>query len=252
MRLPDRASPSADTPGSFPGRDTRTPRIRARGLTKSYGETRALDAAGLDVFDGEAVAIMGPSGSGKSTLLHVLAGVLAPEDGQVLLRTASDEVDVAGLGERARSALRLAQFGFVFQQGLLIPELTAQENVALPLLLAGEGRAAAGARASAALQDLGLSGMEGRRPGQLSGGQAQRVAIARATVTEAPVVFADEPTGSLDSHTAMDVMDALLEATVGAAGRCLVVVTHDDDVAAKCSRVVRVLDGRTTDEGSPR
>lgn len=222
------------------------PRLQARAVTRRYGDTLALDAAHLTVRDGESAAIMGPSGSGKTTLLHALAGVLTPDEGEVLVRTANGPVDLVGLDDDARSALRLTDFGFVFQEGLLVPELTAAENVALPLLLAGAGRTEAFTRAVAALERLGLPGLGDRRPGQLSGGQAQRVAIARATVTDAHTLFADEPTGALDSRTAMDVMDALLEVT--GPGRCLVLVTHDEQVAARCSRVVRVLDGHVQDE----
>jgi len=131
----------------------------------------------------------------------------------------------------------------VFQQGLLLPELTAIENVALPLLLSGASRTAAERNAAAWLAALGLGGFEQRRIGQLSGGQAQRVAIARAQVTGASVVFADEPTGALDSRTSGEVMDALLTATTGR-GRSLVVVTHDEGVAARCSRLLRLADGR--------
>lgn len=225
-----------------------SPRIQATKLAKHYGTTVALDEASLEVRDGESVAIMGPSGSGKTTLLHVMAGIIRPDHGEISLRTESDTVEVAALDDAARSALRLTEFGFVFQQGLLIPELTAVENVALPLLLSGFQRRAAETRAQEALDRLGLAGFGARRPGQLSGGQAQRVAIARATVTGANTVFADEPTGSLDSHTAMEVMDALIDVTSAGAGRSLVVVTHDEAVAARCSQIVRLLDGRIASE----
>ncbi|MFC9086248.1 ABC transporter ATP-binding protein [Nocardiopsis dassonvillei] len=220
------------------------PRVHATRLSKHYGATVALGDVSLKIFDGEAAAIMGPSGSGKTTLLHVLAGIIRPDHGEVLLRTAPDTVDLAALDDAARSALRLSEFGFVFQQGLLIPELTALENVALPLLLTGVTRRSAEIRGQEALDQLGLEGMGARRPGQLSGGQAQRVAIARATVTGANTVFADEPTGALDSHTAQDVMDALVDVASASAGRSLVVVTHDEAVAARCSRILRLLDGR--------
>lgn len=222
------------------------PRIRATAVGKSYGPTVALAGVSIDFYDGDSLAIMGPSGSGKSTLLLVLAGVVRPDEGEVWLRTASGPVEVTALDDDARSALRLAEFGFVFQQGLLIPELTALENVVLPLLLLGIGRPAAVARARRLLDGLGLAGLGDRRIGQLSGGQAQRVAIARATVTGAGTVFADEPTGALDSRTAAEVMDTLVAATADR-GHSLVVVTHDDAVAARCSRVVQVLDGRITD-----
>ncbi|XUK62395.1 ABC transporter ATP-binding protein [Plantibacter sp. RU18] len=223
-------------------------RISATGLVQHYGATVALDGVALTVRDGESIAIMGPSGSGKSTLLHVLAGIIRPDAGEVLLRTAQGMVDVAAMADRQRSALRLTEFGFVFQQGMLIPELTAAENVAMPLLLTGVSRAAAGGAAETLLTELGLAGLGDRRVGQLSGGQAQRVAIARSKATQANVIFADEPTGALDSRTASDVLGVLLAATAGQ-GRSLVVVTHDEEVAARCSRVVRLRDGRIDSDG---
>lgn len=218
-------------------------RIVGTGLSHRYGSAVALQDVTLSIRDGESVAIMGPSGSGKSTLLHVLAGIVRPDSGRVMLRTARGAVDVASMNDRERSALRLTEFGFVFQQGMLIPELTAAENVALPLLLNGESRTEATRTAEHLLIELGLDGMGGRRIGQLSGGQAQRVAVARARATQARVIFADEPTGALDSRTASDVLGVLLAATTDE-GRSLVVVTHDEDVAARCDRVVRLRDGR--------
>lgn len=238
-----------DGKGTMNGQLPAPTRIQGNKLSKRYGATVALDEVSLDVFDGESIAIMGPSGSGKTTLLHVLAGIIRPDQGEALLRTASHTVDIANLDDQARSALRLTEFGFVFQQGLLIPELTAVENVALPLLLTGVARGDAEPRAQEALDQLGLEGIGARRPGQLSGGQAQRVAIARATITGANTVFADEPTGALDSHTAMDVMDALVDVASTGADRSLVVVTHDEAVAARCSRLVRLLDGRVAADG---
>jgi len=229
----------------------REARIWASGLSYRYGSTAALGDVTIAVGDGESIAIMGPSGSGKSTLLHMLAGIMRPDSGRVMLRTDRGSVDVAAMEDRERSALRRTEFGFVFQQGLLIPELTATENVSLPLLLNGVTRSKAGRIADALLVELGLGGMGGRRIGQLSGGQAQRVAIARARATQARVVFADEPTGALDSRTASDVLGVLLTATVGQ-GRSLVVVTHDDDVAARCDRVVRLRDGRIDREDASR
>lgn len=225
------------------------PLLSATGLVKSYGPTRALDGVALDVRAGEAVAIMGASGSGKTTLLHVLAGILPADEGAVTLQGRTGAIRIDGLGERERSRLRREEFGFVFQQGLLIPELTAVENVALPLLLTGHGREAAEAHAAQWLAALGLAGMETRRIGQLSGGQAQRVAIARAQATGARILFADEPTGALDSATSADVMTALLHSTLSR-GHALVVVTHDPQVAARCSRVIRMQDGRITSEAA--
>ncbi|MGJ0388028.1 ABC transporter ATP-binding protein [Microbacterium sp. CGR1] len=220
--------------------------LEARSLTKSYGTTRALAGVDLAIHLGESVAIMGASGSGKTTLLHVLAGIITPDTGTVSFQPSSGgPVELTGLGESARSRLRRERFGFVFQQGLLIPELTAVENVALASMINGVKRADAVAHAASWLAALGLAGMEDRRIGELSGGQAQRVAIARAQATGADLVFADEPTGALDSHTSQEVMNALLWSTTGQ-GRTLLVVTHDPEVAARCSRIVSVRDGQIT------
>lgn len=221
--------------------------IEATGLEKSFGTTRALAGVSLAVRAGESLAIMGASGSGKTTLLHCLAGITLPDAGAVAFQGRAGRVGVNTLNERARSQLRREEFGFVFQQGLLIPELTAIENVALALMLNGMSRREATSHASGWLAALGLAGMEDRRIGQLSGGQAQRVAIARAQVTGATVVFADEPTGALDSATSAEVIGALLHSTTGQ-GRTLVMVTHDADVAARCSRIVEVRDGRIVGE----
>jgi putative ABC transport system ATP-binding protein len=198
----------------------------------------ALGGVDLTIGAGESVAVMGPSGSGKTTLLHVLAGILKPTSGQVLWRNR----DVARLSDAERTTLRRKDFGFVFQQGMLLPELPAVENVALPLMLDGMGRGEATRRAAALFAPLGLDGLGKRRPGELSGGQAQRVAIARALVGSPGVVFADEPTGALDQGTSAEVMRHLTE-LAGHTGAALVVVTHDATVASWCSRIVRVRDG---------
>ncbi|MDX2756908.1 ABC transporter ATP-binding protein [Streptomyces europaeiscabiei] len=228
------------------------PVLVAAGLKKSYALTRALAGVDVSVSAGESLAIMGPSGSGKSTLLHCLAGIELPDEGQVMLageRSGTgvplDEawVSVDELGEPHRSELRRTRFGFVFQSGQLLPELPADENVALPLMLGGMSRRQAVQKAREWFPPLGLAGMEERRPGQLSGGQAQRVAIARALVGGPQVIFADEPTGALDQVTGMEVID-LLVTTTRRQGAALVVVTHDEDVARRCDRTVRVRDGR--------
>jgi putative ABC transport system ATP-binding protein len=213
--------------------------IEARNVVLSFGETPALRGADLAVAEGELLAIMGPSGSGKSTLLHCLAGILVPDTGEVLFE--GRRVDQ--LGETARSSLRRDKFGFVFQFGQLVPELSAQENVALPLLLNGVRRAAAVAEARTWFGRLGLDGLEHRRSGELSGGQAQRVALARGLVARPRVLFTDEPTGALDSLTGEHVMDLL----VGAAreqGTTVVLVTHEARVAAYADREVVVRDGK--------
>lgn len=228
--------------------DTRTATrwlLQAQGASKSFGKTNALINADVTIAPGESVAIMGPSGSGKSTLLHVLAGILPADTGAVILNRpdGSGYDDLATLSENARSSFRLRRFGFVFQQGLLLLELTASENVALPLLLAGSSRTEASERAEAELWRLGLGGLDNRRIGQLSGGQAQRVAIARALVTGPSLIFADEPTGALDSHTADDVLAALIKAGRGP-DRALLIVTHDAHVASRCDRIIRLRDGQ--------
>lgn len=217
---------------------TTAPRLSARGLVKRFGTTTALGGVDLDLAPGEALAVMGPSGSGKSTLLHCLAGILAPDEGTVAL----DGAATTAMSDRERSLLRRTSYGFVFQFGQLLSELPAVENVALPLQLLGTQRAEANARAAALLGGLGLAGMEDRRPGELSGGQAQRVAVARALVHGPQVVFADEPTGALDQATGREVMDALTQ-SVRSAGASLVVVTHDESVASWCGRRVEVVDG---------
>ncbi|ELS58493.1 ABC transporter ATP-binding protein [Streptomyces viridochromogenes] len=213
--------------------------LAGHGLIKKYGSTTALAGVDVQVGERDSLAIMGPSGSGKSTLLHTLAGIIRPDDGQVLLR--GERID--NLGENKLSALRRKRFGFVFQFGQLLPELPAEENVALPLMLEGTPRKQAVERARRWFAPLGLAGLEQRRPGQLSGGQAQRVAIARALVIEPDVVFADEPTGALDQTTSEEVVQLLTSVTRDQ-GAALVMVTHDADVAAHCDRILQVRDGR--------
>ena len=213
--------------------------IEARDVVLSFGETPALRGADLAVAEGELLAIMGPSGSGKSTLLHCLAGILVPDSGEIHFE--GRRVD--RLGETARSSLRRDKFGFVFQFGQLVPELSAQENVALPLLLNGVRRAAAVAEARLWFGRLGLDGLEERRSGELSGGQAQRVALARGLVARPRVLFADEPTGALDSLTGEHVMDLLVSAA-REQGTTVVLVTHEGRVAAYADREVIVRDGK--------
>jgi putative ABC transport system ATP-binding protein len=213
--------------------------IEARDLFVSFGETPALRGASLGVRQGEIVAVMGPSGSGKSTLLHCLAGILVPEKGEVWF--AGERLDT--LSDDRRSALRRDRFGFVFQSGQLVPELTAEENVALPLLLSGPRRGPAMTAARKWFGLLGLDGLEHRRSGELSGGQAQRVALARGLVTGPEVLFADEPTGSLDSASGELVMELLTDAA-REHGATVILVTHDAQVAAYADREVVVRDGR--------
>ena len=229
--------------------------MRARGLEMSFGQTRALRGVDLDLLTGEVLAVTGPSGSGKSTLLHVMAGVLVPDagsvgyhggkaSGDVSAQVAEDiSVNIAALDEAARSRLRLNEFGFIFQFGQLLPDLSALDNVTIPLLLAGASRRKALAQARETLGELGLSEHLDKRPTQLSGGQAQRAAVARALVTNPRLLFADEPTGSLDSLAAERTMEVLLN-SVRSRGAGLVIITHDARIAAYADREVTVRDGR--------
>jgi len=247
--VPDAPVPTAAVPAtstSAPG--TAAPIISARSVTKTYGPNTVLRGVSLDIYPGESVAIMGPSGSGKTTLLHVLAGIITMDSGSVHITTphpgaGPNTVDLGSLTEKQRTALRAGSFGFIFQQGLLVPELTTEENVALAAMLAGGGRAQARVAAVDLLTKLGLGDKLQCRIGELSGGQAQRVAIARSQVTGAPITFADEPTGALDTTTAHEVM-ALLLALIPQQGKTLVIVTHDPNIAAQCSRTIHLLDGQ--------
>ena len=217
--------------------------LRTLGLTKTSGTTRALDHVDIAIPAGQSVAVMGPSGSGKTTLLHCLSGILSADSGSIELGLPDRVVNVESLSSEGRAQLRRQSLGFVFQQGMLVPELTAVENTALPLMLNSASRSQAVGYAVQWLSSMGLGGMEERRIGQLSGGQAQRVAIARSQVIDPAIVFADEPTGALDSATAVEVMSILLSATTGR-GRTLIVVTHDEGVARRCQRILRLQDGR--------
>ena len=242
--VPTAAVPAAST--SAPG--TAAPVISARSVTKTYGPNTVLRGVSLDIYPGESVAIMGPSGSGKTTLLHALAGIITMDSGSVHITTphpgaGPNTVDLSSLTEKQRTALRAGSFGFIFQQGLLVPELTTEENVALAAMLAGTPREQASMAATHLLSQLGLGTMLQRRIGELSGGQAQRVAIARSQVTGAPITFADEPTGALDTATAQEVMNLLL-ALIPQQGKTLVIVTHDPNIAAQCSRTIHLLDGQ--------
>ena len=207
-------------------------------ITKSFTQQRVLEGISLTVGGGESVAIMGPSGSGKSTLLHCMSGVLVPDDGQVRF----NGQDVSAMNDAERSRLRLENFGFIFQDGQLLPELTATENVALPQIMRGVPRAEAHKEAVDMLTRLGLGAYVDRYPGQLSGGQVQRVAIARALAGPPSVVFADEPTAALDQATGHEVMQQIV-AIAQKFGVTLVLVTHDPKIADWCSRRVEIRDG---------
>jgi putative ABC transport system ATP-binding protein len=218
------------------------PLLLATGLRKTYGRTPALDGADLTVRTGEVVAVMGPSGSGKSTLLHCLAGIVRADSGEVRYRGR----ELSSMSDGERSALRRTDFGFVFQFGQLVPELTCLENVAMPMRLGGTRRREAERKAAEWLERLEVADTAGKRPGEVSGGQGQRVAVARALVGGPRVVFADEPTGALDSLNGERVMRLLTEAAHDT-GSAVVLVTHEPRVAAYSDREVVVRDGKSRD-----
>ncbi|MCC9704182.1 ABC transporter ATP-binding protein [Streptomyces sp. MNU76] len=220
-----------------------SPVLTARGLVKEHGRTRALRGASLELREAEILAVTGASGSGKSTLLHCLAGIVRPDEGSVAY--AGKRLDQ--LPEKDLSELRRTDFGVVFQFGQLIPELTAVDNVALPLLLAGTDRRAARERAGEWLERFGVRGQEDQRPGEMSGGQAQRVSLARALVTGPRVVFADEPTGALDSLASEQVMAALTHAA-RESRTAVLLITHDAQTAAYADREVTLRDGVVVSE----
>lgn len=218
-------------------RDDR-PVLELTGVEHAYRRTVALRGVDLRVGPEEVVAATGPSGCGKSTLLHVAAGILRPQAGAVRLLGEN----LAALDEAGRTRLRRERVGIVLQFGQLVPDLSLLDNVALPLLLAGEERAKARAAAAAWLERAGLDAPHGSSPAELSGGQAQRVAVARALVTAPVLLLADEPTGSMDTKGGEHLLDLLL----GAArerGAAVVLVTHDNVVAARADREVRLRDG---------
>ncbi|MCQ9130568.1 ABC transporter ATP-binding protein [Streptomyces hilarionis] len=211
------------------------------GIDLFYGETPAVRAAGISVCRGEVAAITGQSGSGKSSLLYCLAGVLPVARGEIRF-----EGRVLGdLDDEELSTLRRERFGFVFQYGELLPELTVEENAALPLRLAGQRKAPALAAAGEVLERLGLANLRDRRPSQVSGGQSQRIAVARALVHRPAVIFADEPTGSLDSSNAASVLDEFL-ALARSQGTAVLLVTHDHQVAARADSRYTMCDGLLT------
>jgi putative ABC transport system ATP-binding protein len=222
--------------------DSRVPLLAGLELRKAYGATLALDGASMHVRAGEVVAVMGPSGSGKSTLLHCVAGIVAPDSGRIVY----DGRELSAMSDVERSALRRREFGFVFQFGQLVPELTCLENVALPLRLDGVRRREAERRAIGLLDRLEVSDVAHKRPGEVSGGQGQRIAVARALVNRPRVIFADEPTGALDSLNGEQVMRLLTQAA-RETGAAVVLVTHEARVAAYSDREIVVRDGRTRD-----
>ncbi|MQA87055.1 MAG: ATP-binding cassette domain-containing protein [Streptosporangiales bacterium] len=223
------------------------PLIEARTIEKAFRATQALRGVSVAIGPGEVVAITGPSGSGKSTLLHCLAGILRPDSGEV--RYAGRRIDT--LDETERTLLRREHFGILFQFGGLVPELAAAENVALPLLLARHGREESMTAARSWLERLGVAECAGLRPGEMSAGQLQRVAVARALVTRPRVLFADEPTGALDTVSGEEVLALLLYAA-REQGSTLVLVTHDNQIAAYADGEIFLRDGRAASEEGAR
>lgn len=218
-------------------------------VTKTYARGKeqvpALRGISLGLPAGCQIALMGPSGCGKTTLLHCMAGIIKPTSGSIMM----NEIDITRMSQRHISTFRLENFGFVFQDEQLLPELTNHENVALPLMLAGHSRSDAMRSAWDILERIGITALADSRPGQVSGGQAQRVAIARALVTAPSVVFADEPTGSLDQATGHQIMQLLSDACA-ANGTTLVLVTHDQAVASFLPHTVHMRDGLIVTEGA--
>jgi len=223
--------------------------IRLEGLCRTFPvgdqDVRALRDVDLTVDAGEYVSIMGPSGSGKSTLLHLIGLLDRPTGGRYLLKGQ----DVTGLDDEDIARERRRSIGFVFQFFHLVPRLSAAENVALPLMLAGIGGAERSRRVTKALERFGLGDRAGHRPDQLSGGQRQRVAIARATILEPAVILADEPTGNLDRTAGGDVIRILEE--LHGHGITLIIVTHDPEIGERAERRIRIVDGEiVADEGT--
>jgi len=220
--------------------------VQARSLRKDYGRgdglVRAVDGVDLDIVSGERVAVMGPSGCGKSTLLHLLGGLDRSSGGELWFHGRR----IGQLSERALAEMRRKEVGFVFQTFHLMDELTAQENVELPALLAEVPPRAARRRARDLLERVGLADRAGHLPSALSGGQRQRVAIARALVNEPVLVLADEPTGNLDSAATLDIL-RIFE-SLHATGQTLVIVTHDERIGATADRLIYMQDGTFTDE----
>lgn len=218
---------------------------RTIGLTKTFGTTgagvTALDAVDVSVEARRFTAIMGPSGSGKSTLMHCLAGLETPTSGQVLI----GETDLTSLSDRQLTLLRRERIGFIFQSFNLLPMLTARQNIVLPLTLAG--RSVDTARLAEICRILGIDDRLGHRPSELSGGQQQRVAVARALISQPDVLFADEPTGALDSRSSTQML-SFLRSSVREFGQTIVMVTHDPKAASYADRVLLLADGRVAGE----
>ena len=210
----------------------------AKSFTDGGLQTHVLDNINLSVNKGDRLAIVGSSGSGKSTLLHLLGGLDTPSQGQVLV----NGEDIHALNHKAASRLRNQQLGFVYQFHHLLPEFTAVENVAMPLVIGGEAPIPAQQKASDLLEKVGLGHRLEHKPSELSGGERQRAAMARALITEPACLLADEPTGNLDHRTAQSMFDLLLQLNADL-GTALVIVTHDTELAGKMDRIMTLMDG---------
>ncbi|AYK16034.1 MAG: ABC transporter ATP-binding protein [Methanosarcina flavescens] len=223
-----------------------SPIIELKNLTKIYKngmEFRALDNANLKIKKGEFVAIVGPSGSGKSTLMHLIGLLDTPSLGTLLI----DGRDVTKMSDKERSEMRNRMLGFVFQYHHLLPDFTAMENVAMPLLIAGKSRKEAKEIAGKLLKEVGLEDRMDHKPGELSGGQNQRVAVARALSCSPAIVLGDEPTGNLDTKTGNLIYD-LLRRLNRQYNQTFIIVTHNEDLASKADRIIRLVDGKITDQ----
>ncbi len=225
------------------------PIIELKNLTKTYKnggvEFRALDSANLIIQKGgEFVAIVGPSGSGKSTLMHLIGLLDTPSSGTLLI----DGRDVTKMSDKERSAVRNRMLGFIFQYHHLLPDFTALENVMMPLLIAGKSRDEAKSVAEKLLKEVGLADRIDHRPGELSGGQNQRVAVARALSCSPAIVLGDEPTGNLDTKTGGDLIYELLRRLNREYNQTFIVVTHNEELAGKADRVIKIVDGKITDQ----
>ncbi len=222
--------------------DTGNEIIRVEQVYKIYNvggqEVRALDGVSLSIYKNDSVAIMGPSGSGKSTLMNILGCLDSPDSGQYIL----NGTDVSSMEDSDLADVRNREIGFVFQSFNLLPKYTAAENVALPMVYAGVPAAERKERAARALQTVGLEERMDHRPNELSGGQRQRVALARALINRPSIILADEPTGNLDTATSVEIMKLFDE--IHSQGNTVIVVTHEEDIAAYAKRVIRLRDGK--------
>lgn len=222
--------------------------IQLENVSRAYGDGKvvyALDCVNLLIGQGERVAVMGPSGSGKSTLLNLICGLDEPSSGEIKI----DGANIASLNDDARTRLRREKIGMIFQTFNLLPTLTAQENVALPLRLNGTPKREADKRAKAMLEKVGLGARATHRPDEMSGGERQRIAIARALIFQPPVLLADEPTGNLDSKTGEEIL-ALLDDLHREFKTTILMVTHNDEAAQHCDRVIRLRDGKIVSTNS--